>query len=70
MKKSYVCLTAWGTVVDLGLFEDETEAKASAIKGGLDGLIMDENSLESLFDDVALCLAKAHVRKIERVIKP
>jgi hypothetical protein len=69
-KGTYACLTTWGTIVDLGWFDCELDAEKHAKAGGLEGLILDEKSLESLFDDVALSLAKAHVRKIERIIKP
>jgi hypothetical protein len=67
---SFACLTTWGTVVDLGWFDCATKAEKIAAEGGLEGLILDEKSLASLYDDVALSLAKAHVRKIERIIKP
>jgi len=70
MRGSYVCLTTWGTVVDLGWFDCESDAEKAAHKGGLEGRILDEHGLVSLFDDVALSLAKNHVRKIERIIKP
>jgi hypothetical protein len=67
---SYVCLTTWGTIVDLGWFDCELDAEKARDKGGLTGPILDEQSLSSLYDDVALSLAKAHVRKTERIIKP
>jgi hypothetical protein len=69
-KGTYVCLTTWGTIVDLGWFDCEQDAEKHAKAGGLEGLILDEHSLGALYDDVALSLAKAHVRKIERIIKP
>ena len=69
-KGNYACLTTWGTIVDLGLFDCARDAEKHAKAGGLEGLILDEHSLGALYDDVALSLAKAHVRKIERIIKP